>query len=39
VVGRPIAQAADPSRAAAEFVQAIEEALSTRGPAVPDPEA
>jgi orotidine-5'-phosphate decarboxylase len=27
VVGRPITQAADPSRAAADFVQAIEEAL------------
>jgi orotidine-5'-phosphate decarboxylase len=31
VVGRPIAQAADPSRAAAEFVRAIEEALAARG--------
>jgi orotidine-5'-phosphate decarboxylase len=30
VVGRPITQAADPSRAAAEFVQAIDEALATR---------
>jgi orotidine-5'-phosphate decarboxylase len=29
VVGRPITQAADPSRAAAEFVQAIEEALAS----------
>jgi orotidine-5'-phosphate decarboxylase len=29
VVGRPITQAADPTRAAADFVQAIEEALGT----------
>src|SRR5262245_26444933 len=31
VVGRPITQAADPVRAAAYFVQAIEEALAARG--------
>jgi orotidine-5'-phosphate decarboxylase len=37
VVGRPITQAADPSRAAAQFVQAIEEALLGR--AVSDPPA
>jgi orotidine-5'-phosphate decarboxylase len=30
VVGRPITQAADPPRAAAEFVQAIEDALASR---------
>jgi orotidine-5'-phosphate decarboxylase len=30
VVGRPIAQAADPCRAAAQFVQSIEEALAAR---------
>jgi orotidine-5'-phosphate decarboxylase len=30
VVGRPITQAADPSRAAAEFLRAIEEALAAR---------
>jgi len=35
VVGRPITQAADPSGAAAEFLQAIEEALAAR--AVSDP--
>jgi orotidine-5'-phosphate decarboxylase len=31
VVGRPITRAADPRRAAAEFLQAIEEALAVRG--------
>jgi orotidine-5'-phosphate decarboxylase len=31
VVGRPITQADDPTRAAAHFVQAIEEALAARG--------
>ena len=31
VVGRPITRATDPSRAAADFVQAIEEALAARG--------
>jgi orotidine-5'-phosphate decarboxylase len=31
VVGRPVTQAADPSRAAAQFVEAIEEALVARG--------
>jgi orotidine-5'-phosphate decarboxylase len=31
VVGRPIVQAADPCRSAAEFVQAIGEALAARG--------